>query len=95
MLGITQSVLVILVDFSDNSYSYNQDSFENLIFGITGSVREYYDEVSYGRLDINGEVFGWVRLNTPYSYYCGDSFGIYGQFPNNSQGFGARRGVQI
>ncbi len=86
VLGITQPVLVILVDFSDNSHSYNQSSFENLIFGTTGSVREYYAEVSYGRLDINGAVVGWVRLNNPYSYYCGDSFGIYGQFPHNSQG---------
>ncbi|MEO0050185.1 MAG: M6 family metalloprotease domain-containing protein [candidate division WOR-3 bacterium] len=81
------ALLIVLVDFADNQRTYSQADFQNLLFGSnTGSMRDYYEEVSYGNLTITGEVFGWVRLPNPYSYYLGDSFGIYGEFPRNSQG---------
>ncbi|MGC9110774.1 MAG: M6 family metalloprotease domain-containing protein [candidate division WOR-3 bacterium] len=80
-------LLVVLVDFSDEQHRFGQGDFQRLIFGAgTGSMRDYYQEISYGSLVIGGEVAGWVRLSNPYSYYLGDSFGIYGNFPHNSQG---------
>ncbi len=80
-------LLVILVDFMDNQSSFSRSSFQSLIFGNgNGSMRDYYYEVSYGNLSLSGEVIGWVRLLEPYTHYLGDSFGIYGQFPRNSQG---------
>ncbi|MGQ9707917.1 MAG: M6 family metalloprotease domain-containing protein [bacterium] len=83
----TGALLVILVDFNDNQRTFPRADFQNLLFGSgTGSMKDYYQEVSYGNLVLSGEVAGWVRLNNPYSYYLGDSFGIYGQFPRNSQG---------
>jgi immune inhibitor A len=78
---------VLLVDFSDNAHSYADSAFEQLLFGSgTASMRDYYLEASYGKLAIGGEVAGWYRAGQPYSYYVGDSFGIYGDFPRNSQG---------
>lgn len=80
-------VLIILIDFSDNQHQFSQTDFERMIFGVgTCSMRDYYQEVSYNNLVIGGEVVGWVRLDNPYQYYLGDSFGIYGNFPHNSQG---------
>ncbi len=78
---------VILVDFPDNTGRYSRADFVQLIFGEgTASMRDYFLEVSYGNLNLTGEVVGWLRMDKPYAYYVGDSFGIYGQFPNNSQG---------
>jgi len=81
------NVPVLLVDFSDNGHSYAGSAFEQLLFGSgTSSMRDYYLEASYGSLTIGGKVAGWYRGGQPYSYYVGDSFGIYGDFPHNSQG---------
>ena len=78
---------VLLVDFSDNAHSLANSAFEQLLFGSgTGSMRDYYLEASYGSLTIGGAVAGWYQADQPYSYYVGDSFGIYGDFPRNSQG---------
>ena len=80
-------LLVVLVDFSDNQHRWTEADFQRLIFGAgTGSMKDYYQEVSFNNLVLGGEVVGWVRLSNPYSYYLGDSFGIYGSFPHNSQG---------
>ncbi len=80
-------LLVILVDFSDNPHTFTRADFQRLLLEEgSGSMRDYYYEVSYGNLSLSGEITGWVRLPNPYSYYLGDSFGIYGQFPHNSQG---------
>ncbi len=80
-------VLVLLVDFGDNAQTHSRTEFEKLLFGQeTRSMRDYYLEVSYGRLTVEGEIAGWYRLDQPYSYYLGDSFGIFGEYPHNSQG---------
>ncbi|MCR4423766.1 MAG: M6 family metalloprotease domain-containing protein [candidate division WOR-3 bacterium] len=79
--------LVLLVDFSDKPHQHSKGEFEQLLFGTGNlSMRDYFLEVSYGGLTMTGEVVDWVRLGNPYSYYLGDSFGIYGTFPRNSQG---------
>lgn len=80
-------LLVVLVDFTDHSHQHASAEFGKLLFGTNNrSLRDYFREVSYGNLTVGGEVFGWVRLSNPYSSYLGDSFGIYGSFPHNSQG---------
>ncbi|MGQ9678734.1 MAG: M6 family metalloprotease domain-containing protein [bacterium] len=79
--------LVILVDFDDKPHQHPVIEFDKLLFGTNSrSLRDYFREVSYGNLTVEGEVFGWVRLSNLYSSYLGDSFGIYGSFPHNSQG---------
>lgn len=80
-------LLVVLVDFLDQPQQHQSANFEQLLFGSNRrSLRDYFREVSYGNLTVEGEVFGWVRLSNLYSSYLGDSFGIYGSFPHNSQG---------
>lgn len=85
-----KKVLVILVDFPDNQHQYTSASFDSLIyFNNYNSLRDYYTEASYGKFTISqaSEVTEWFRAPQNYSFYVGDSFGLYpGAFPWNVQG---------
>ena len=52
-LSRTQKTLVILVNFSDISFTYSDASFQSLMFGASGSLKDYYDEVSYTGLVVS------------------------------------------
>lgn len=69
----TQRALVILVEFEDQaSYGTTVEQWHERFFGESDSVRDYYDEASYGALAIepaaeshgtaNDGVVGWVTL---------------------------------
>ncbi len=82
--------LVICVEFTDNSHSYNTDTLEWLLFSRgfsvpTGSFRDYYQENSYGQHDPQGGVYGWVSAPQPYTYYTNYQYGL-GSYPRNAQG---------
>ncbi len=82
--------LVLLVDFTDNQRTYASEDFDSLVYGESGrSMRDYYNEVTGGMFTISrqSEVAEWVRAPYTYSFYVGDSFGLYpGTFPANVQG---------
>jgi M6 family metalloprotease-like protein len=42
-----QNVLVILTSFNDQAFAYSDASFEELIFGDTGSVKDYFKKASF------------------------------------------------
>ncbi len=72
--------LVILANFSDTTTQYTQAEFDALFNqlgynrdGCAGSVREYYDEVSYGQLDFQNTVTAWVTLPNTHDYYGSDA----------------------
>lgn len=82
----TRKAIVILVDFSDNPHSYNKDSFSQLLFGTgTGTMKDYYKEVSYSNFSLDGIVTEWVLAPHPYSYYCNNTTSPYGfgDYPGN------------
>jgi immune inhibitor A len=84
-----KKALVILVDFSDNQYTYASEEFDSLIYGENqNSLRDYYSEVSYGVFTISkqSEITGWYRASHNYSYYVGSEYGISDPYPNNAQG---------
>jgi immune inhibitor A len=82
--------VVILIDFNDNQHMYASENFDSLVYSESGrSMRDYYTEVTYGMFTISrqSEVTEWVRAPYDYSFYIGDSFGLYpGTFPANVQG---------
>ncbi len=81
--------LMVLIDFSDNTHIYNKENFDSLVYGsTTRSMANYYRENSYGKfwLETTSLVTNWQRATQDYSYYVGDSFGIYSNYPHNSQG---------
>jgi immune inhibitor A len=88
--------LAILVDFPNMPYTAGITSglpqdFEDLLFSLetipTGSLREYYLEVSYGNTDIYGDVAGWYTVSENYAYYAGYCNGTigFGAYPYNAQ----------
>lgn len=85
-----KKALVLLIDFADNQHQYSSVSFDSLIFFENcNSLRDYYTEVSHGKFTISNSsvVTQWFRAPQNYSYYIGDSFGLYpGDYPQNAQG---------
>ena len=70
-------VLIILIEFSDFSHiGTEEQDWANAFFSNSGkSVKTYYNEISYGKVDIvpvsdtfgkNNGVVGWIRL--PYNH---------------------------
>ena len=74
----TVRVIVVLVQFSDRAMNETRQHFEDLFFSIgtiaTGSVREYFREVTNNLIDVVGEVAGPFTMPLPLSDYAhGDS----------------------
>ena len=68
-----KNVLVLLVDFKDNKSITSKETFEDLLFSRNkisqGSLRDYFQEVSWGELDVVGDVLGWYQVSKKYSGY--------------------------
>ena len=82
------------VDFSDKVRTVTVSYFDSLLFAAPapgiGSARDYYNEISYGQIDIVTvnlpSALGWQRAPRPYSYYVGGNY-CMGSYPNNCQKF--------
>ncbi|RMD92774.1 MAG: M6 family metalloprotease domain-containing protein [Calditrichaeota bacterium] len=84
---------------------FTQSYFQQMLFStgsfhdplspssVTGSMRDFYREASYGQFDVTGIVTTWVRADLPMKYYVNadglantpDDYG-YGDYPQNVQG---------
>src|SRR5436305_13900543 len=49
-------------------------------------MANFYRQLSYGALDVSGEVIGYVRAPQPYSYYTATESGTGSNYPQNTQG---------
>jgi M6 family metalloprotease-like protein len=93
--GLTGSVraLAVLVDFSDKVKTVQATFFDSLIFTAPvvgrGSVRDYFNEVSYGQIDIVTlnlpSTLGWQRAPWPSSFYTFGNYCISSFYPLNCQ----------
>lgn len=90
-----RKVLVLLVDFSDEAATETQAHYNDLLFSAgtyaTGSMRDFYREASYNKLDVTGAVSGtggptagWYRAPKAKSYYANGNYG-FGSYPQNAQ----------
>lgn len=84
------SILVLLIDFEDNKSSVSHDHYTELLFSKntfeTGSLRDYYDTVSKGKVNIVGQISGWHRMPEKYSFYVGNGSGGDGAgYPHNAR----------
>lgn len=81
-------VVVLLVDFPDKPGHRPATEFEEMLFSKatfqTGSLRDFYTEVSLGQVDVTGTVHGWLRMPQKYSYYVNNKSGT-GGYPKNVQ----------
>lgn len=71
-------LLVILAETDDQPWpkGFDKGRYEELLFSSsTGSLREFYKEVSYGNFEVQGEVVGPVRVPgrmNDYSFQMGE-----------------------
>jgi len=87
------NALAVVVDFSDKVKTVTATYFDTLIFAVPvagrGSVYDYFDEVSYGQIDIVTVTLpssmGWIRAPQTYAYYVDGAYCINGGYPNNCQ----------
>ncbi len=85
-------VPVIMVGFADSTLKYGPAALQYAIFDTThatatGSMVDYYDWASLGRLRVRGEVVAAVTLPNPENYYTYDSYGLNVlATPNNNWG---------
>ncbi len=82
-------VKVLLVDFSDQAGTLPISHYEQLLFlkesYPTGSMRDYYREVSLNKVDVTGSIHGWLRMPQPYSFYTNGQSGTLNTYPRNAQ----------
>jgi len=80
--------IALLVDFSDNKGMRRAKDFENLLFDKANpnSMTNFYRQLSYGALELTGEVVGYVRAPQPYSYYTATESGTGNNYPKNTPG---------
>lgn len=78
-LGVMKN-LVVLVNYADLSITQTRQDFDDLfnqagysLDGAVGSVRDYYDEVSYGQIDVQSTVVEPVTVSQGYAYYGANS----------------------
>ncbi len=103
--GITSGQLnnlVLLVNFSNTSPTHLPQAIDDLFNtigytagGAKGSVKDYFNEVSYNQLSLNSTIVDWINLPQTNAYYAGDddfndegdgSFGLNElKYPFNAQ----------
>jgi immune inhibitor A len=73
-------VIVVLIDFTDKRFEQSTDRFEDLFFSTgkipTGSVTEYYTDVTGGLVHITGQVVGPFTMPQTLAWYANDNYGI-------------------
>ena len=84
----TVRVMVLLTDFDDKPGVRPPHEYEDMLFSKgtfqTGSLRDFFAEVSLGKVNVVGTVHGWLRMPKPYSYYVNGKSGT-GRYPKNCQ----------
>ncbi len=72
----TMKNLVLLVNFADKTNTHTRAEFEELfntigytVDGAQGSVKDYYNEVSYNQLTVDSIVVEPITLANGYAYY--------------------------
>ncbi|SFR18561.1 M6 family metalloprotease domain-containing protein, partial [Desulfoscipio geothermicus] len=73
-----QKLLVIMLEFNDVKFTHNKDFYYNLIFGETNSLKAYYRENSYGKLNLVSNINDITVVQSVYdmAYYGADNGGI-------------------
>lgn len=82
----TVRIIVVLVEFSDQAIAQPVAHYERLFFSQgqipSGSVREYFAEVSNSAIDVVGQVVGPYKLPKTLAQYAHSDSGTGTAFPN-------------
>ncbi|UCD64441.1 MAG: hypothetical protein JSW34_03135 [Candidatus Zixiibacteriota bacterium] len=71
--GDTLRLLAVLVEWTDRPGTYPRESFDSLLFSRDifpgGSVADYFREVSYGQMELTGDVIDWFNAGAYSPYF--------------------------
>ncbi|MBD3286224.1 hypothetical protein GF359_06785, partial [candidate division WOR-3 bacterium] len=70
---------VIIMEYTDVDAEYDSADFQQMLFDgpwDTGTAHDYYTEVSYGKVDLGGQVYGPYTADYSSSRYANDEYGI-------------------
>lgn len=78
--AVNVRVPLLLGVYSGSKTNFSRQDFQNQIFddNPTGTMIDYYREVSYGQFELSGEAYGWLNAPEKQSYYVGDNSGLDG-----------------
>lgn len=75
----TQKILVLLVSYSDVTFSHTTQDISNMYNQVgysannaVGSVHDFYAESSYNQMNLQADVFGPIQLSQNRDYYGGN-----------------------
>jgi len=73
---------VLFIETPDVSHTYEVSEWEAQLFTIgtypTGSMRDFYREISYGNFDVDGIAEGWIMADYNYEHYHQNNYGFNG-----------------
>jgi M6 family metalloprotease-like protein len=73
----TVAVPVVVGYFQGHSVPYSASTLQDKLFdGPSGTITDYYSEVSYGNINMTGTVWGWDQVSQVDTYYAGSSNGL-------------------
>ncbi|HUV30291.1 MAG TPA: FG-GAP-like repeat-containing protein [Acidobacteriota bacterium] len=86
---VTFNIPVVMGSYSNNAHIFTAGQFWEQLFGFnpTGSMADYFDEVSYGEFNVTGTVYGPFTAAQTQAYYVQDDNGFGVDFPTNASGF--------
>ena len=83
----TANIPVILINFSDRTTIYTAANFNTLLFGTgNNSMKDYYQEISYGVFSVSagpGGVVGWYTAANGHDYYGQNDAGGNDRWPGD------------
>lgn len=75
----TVNAITLLGQYPDLSGFYTQQEFQSKLYdgpNPTGTITDYYKEISYDQLHFTGDAKGWYTLPRPLSDYVGTNNGL-------------------
>ncbi len=63
---------IVFAKYPDYNNQYAIDNFQAMVFSDTwpsGSARKFYQEISYGQLNVTGTCYGWLTADSNRAYY--------------------------
>lgn len=76
-------IFVLLIEFPDYSHTIEASTIQDMLFGAGNqgyypyeSLRSFYERSSYGKLHIEGDVYGWYKAQNVRDTYTNDAEGL-------------------
>ncbi|KAA3616358.1 MAG: M6 family metalloprotease domain-containing protein [Calditrichaeota bacterium] len=76
----SMAVPLLIGTYSNSAHFYSAVQFQNQIFddNPSGTMVDYYDEISYGQFQLMGQTYGWYSAPQSQAFYVDSQSGLTG-----------------